>query len=373
MLESIGYLTDRRAIAFPMSIFSLLPTYLIVLTILLIIVPGIIGILARLFLFQHLSNSAKKVRYLLEGKTIDVKPNAIAKIEQRFSTIASSVEEVNTPAIVTGVYSQEKCRIFGIPVSCEGVDYFTRLLPNLLLSFGLLGTFLGITINLTNLSNTITQVDITEIDNLLRALNQPLQGMGIAFITSLIAIAFSALLTVLNLVWNTNIAKNRLLNYLEDYSDHYCLPQLNINNPLEATINRFSENCDRMVANLGSSIETAVTNAFSRVEQSADTFAKAALTIDSSNFPQQLANATNDLAIAQNNFSQSSLVLKGSTQSMQQSLDGVNKAIRYLVNMKQDINRLNQQHDSLQNLEQAELRQIQQQIERLIQVSQNHN
>ena len=356
-----------------MGIFKLLPTYLIVLTILLIILPTLVGILARFFLYQHLNSSSKRTRYLLEGRSIEQKPSAIAKIEQRFSTFAPNIEEVNTPTIVLGIYNQEKCRILGLPFSCDAVAYFTRLLPNLLLSFGLLGTFLGITINLTNLSGTITQADITDIGNLLSALDQPLQGMGIAFITSLMAISCSALLAVLNLVWNTNLAKSKLLNFLEDYADHFCLPALNLNNPLEMVIERFNDSCDRMITDLGLSIETAVTNAFSKVERSADSFVKAAETLDQSHFPQQLANATNDLAIAQNNFSQSSLVLQRSTQSFEHSLDGVNKAIRYVATIKQDLSRLSQQQNLLNTSEQKELHQIQQQIERLIKASQQNS
>lgn len=354
-----------------MGILKLLPTYLILLTGLLIILPTLVGIFARLSLYQHLNSASKQIRYLLEGRSIEQKPIAIARIEQRFSTFVSSLEEVNTSAIVSGVYSQEKCRILGIPVACEAIAYFTRVLPNLLLSFGLLGTFLGITINLTNLSGTITQTDITDVGNLLNALDQPLQGMGIAFTTSLIAIACSALLTVLNLVWNTNLAKGKLLNFLEDYADHFCLPALGLANPLETVIERFNDSCDRMISDLGFSIETAVTNAFSKVEKSADSFVQAAETLDQSRFPQQLADATNNLAIAQNNFSQSSLVLQRSTQSFEHSLDNVNKAIRYVASIKQDLDRLKQQQNSLNVSEQAELRQIQQQIERLIQVSQN--
>ena len=323
-----------------MNILSLLPSYLVVLAIFLVIIPTIIGILARLFLYLHLTNSAQKTRYLLEGRTIDRVPNIVKKIEQRFQNFNSAPEEVNTTAIIAGNYSQEKCRILGIPFNCEAVAYFTRILPNLLLSFGLLGTFLGITINLTNLSQTITQVDITDVRSLVSQLNQPLQGMGIAFITSLIAIACSSLLTVINLFWNTNIAKATLINFLEDYTDNYCLPRLQTVNPLETAINHFSDNCDLMLNNLSNSIEKAITKSFGKIEQSAATFDRAAATFDRSRFPEHLANATTDLAIAQNNFSQSSLVLQRSTQSFEHSLEGIQKALDGLTKLNEKVNQI---------------------------------
>lgn len=361
-----------------MNILSLLPSYLVILAIVLVIIPTILGILARFFLYQHLTNSAKKTRYLLEGRTIDRVPNILNKIEQRFQNFNPATEEINTTAIIAGNYSQEKCRVLGIPFNCEAVAYFTRILPNLLLSFGLLGTFLGITINLTNLSQTITQVDITDVGSLVTQLNQPLQGMGIAFITSLIAIACSSLLTVINLFWNTNIAKNNLINFLEDYTDNFCLPQIQTVNPLETAINRFSDNCDRMLNNLGNSIEVAITNAFGKIEQSAATFERAANTLDRSRFPEQLANATTDLAIAQNNFSQSSLVLQRSTQSFEHSLEGGQKIMQQLAILNQEVSKIDRKYNTLvegdrqnKHLEKTSLQNIQEQLAQLVQIMKN--
>jgi hypothetical protein len=362
-----------------MNILSLLPSYLVVLAIVLVIIPTILGILARFFLYLHLTNSAKKTRYLLEGRTIDRVPNILKGIEQRFQNFNSATEEINTTAIIAGNYSQEKCKILGIPFSCDAIAYFTRILPNLLLSFGLLGTFLGITINLTNLSQTITQVDITDVGNLVAQLNQPLQGMGIAFITSLIAIACSSLLTVINLFWNTNIAKTNLINFLEDYTDNFCLPQLQTANSFEIAINRFSNNCDRMLDNLGNSIEVAITNAFSKIEQSAATFERAANTLDRSRFPEQLANATTDLAIAQNNFTQSSLVLQRSTQSFEHSLEGTQKVMQQLAIIEREVKQIAIKYNTLvqsdrqnKHLEQVSLQNIQEQLAQLIQIMKNN-
>lgn len=335
-----------------MNILSLLPTYLVVLAIVFVIVPTIMGIMARLFLYQHLTNLAKNIRYLLEGKTRERIPNIIKKIEQRFQNINLTTEEINTTAIVSGKYNQEECNILGLSFNCEALAYFTRLLPNLLLSFGLLGTFLGITINLTNLSQTITQVDLTDIGSLVTELNQPLQGMGIAFITSLVAIACSSLLIVLNLIWNTNLAKATLISYLEDYTDNVCLAQLNTINPLTVAINRFNENCDRLAINLSNNIEVAITKAFSKIEKTAHTFEQAANTLDNTRLPEQLSNATNDLAIAQNNFSQSSLVLQRSTQSFEHSLEGVQKAIRQLAMINNEVSQINLKYNSLLELNQ---------------------
>jgi hypothetical protein len=78
----------------------------------------------------------------------------------------------------------------------------------------LLGTFWGITGNLYDLSQTIDKAS-GDITNLITQLQTPLQNMGIAFITSLTALFFSSLLTILNLRWNTNLAKSVLVTSLD--------------------------------------------------------------------------------------------------------------------------------------------------------------
>jgi K+/H+ antiporter YhaU regulatory subunit KhtT len=358
-----------------MNILNLLPAYLVVLAVVFVFLPTILGIVARFSLYQHLTNSAKRIRYLLEGKNVERIPHILKKIEQRFQNINPATDEINTTAIVAGKYSQEECKILGISFNCEAIAYFTRILPNLLLSFGLLGTFLGITINLTNLSQTITQVDLTDIGSLVAELNQPLQGMGIAFITSLIAIACSSLLAVINLIWNTNLAKTSLINYLEDYTDNFCLAQLQTVNPLEAAINRFNDNCDQMLSNLGNSLENAITKAFTKIEQSANTFAQAANTLDTTRLPEQLSNATTNLAIAQNNFSQSSLVLQRSTQSFEHSIQGIQKAIRQLAILNDEVSHINLKYNTLVEInkqskeaEQLGMQNIQEKLTQLVKI-----
>ena len=329
------------------NILRLLPGYLVFLAIFLVIIPTIVSIILRFSLHQYLSNTVTNIKRLLDETGIEKKPTILHQIEKRLEFSRNRNESINTTAIIDGSYSQEKCRILGINVSCESVDYLTRLLPNLLLSFGLLGTFLGITINLATLSQTITQVDITDITSLIEELDKPLQGMGIAFVSSLIAVACSALLTVINLIWNTNLAKSTLLSFIEDYLDNIYLPQRQQITPIEIALDRFSNDFSYMLDNLSSTIENSITNAFSKIEDTAHSFESAANTLEQSRFPEKLSSATTDLAIAQNQFSQSSLVLQRSTQSFEHSLDGMQKAIKKISKIGENIENINHKYDDL--------------------------
>ncbi len=365
------------------TLLGLLPNYLVFLAVFLVIIPTILGIISRFCLYSHLSKVSHTIKRLLNRVDSDRLPHIILRIEPRFQVGTSVSENLNTAAIIEGTYSQERVKILGLSFSCEALEYFTRLLPNLLLSFGLLGTFLGITINLANLSQTLTQVDITDVRSLVAELDQPLQGMGIAFITSLIAVACSALLTVINLLWNTNITKSALLSFLEDYIDNIYLPGLQTAHPLNSALERLNQDFSSMMHHLGNTIEQSITNAFSRIEHSADTFKQAANALEQSRFPDKLSSATSDLAIAQNIFSQSSLVLQKSTQSFEASLDSMQTLTRKIVEVEEEVNQVNQKYTDLVQLnkqrneiERSGLKEIQQELTKLVdkmQQSTTHN
>ena len=121
------------------SAIALLPPFLIFLAIVLVIVPTIFTILLRYRLYQHLNQLDKSISKLLRGYQPEEHPAIINKLNQRLQENSSSLEQINTTAMVEGVYSQEKFKFLGKSLDCESVNYFCRILPNLLLSFGLLG------------------------------------------------------------------------------------------------------------------------------------------------------------------------------------------------------------------------------------------
>ena len=355
------------------SAIALLPPFLIFLAIILVILPTIFTIFLRYHLYQHLYQLDRSISKLLRGYQLEEVPAIINKLNQRLQENQSSIEQLNTTAMVEGIYSQEKFKFFGKSLDCESVNYTCRILPNLLLSFGLLGTFLGITINLANLSQTITQVDINDVRSLVEQLNQPLRGMGIAFITSLIAIFCSSLLIVINTIWNSNLAKLELLSLLEDYLDNIYLPQIKTPHPMEKALDRLNQDFSSMLYRLGDTVEESITNAFARMEKSAYIFQQAANTIENSRFPEKLSSATTDLSIAQNQFSQSSLVLQKSTQSFEHSLDSMQKLARQLLTVNQQINDIHHKYTTLLEVnqqknivEEASLKQIHQELARLV-------
>jgi methyl-accepting chemotaxis protein len=125
----------------------------------------------------------------------------------------------NKLAILEIYYSEQKM----LGLSYDNLSHFTRNLPNLLVSLGLLGTFIGITLNLSNITDVISN-DSGEASVVVANLQGPLESMAIAFYSSLYAIACAAGLTIANNIWNVELQKDKLLNLLESRLDNQITP-----------------------------------------------------------------------------------------------------------------------------------------------------
>jgi hypothetical protein len=362
---------------------KLFPPYLIFLTAVFVIIPTIASFFIRFSIYRHLNDLANKVTRLVKiDESLGIQPKIVEKLEVRYKVATSQLEQVNTGALIDGVYSQEKFRFFGFSLRCEQWDYFCRILPNLLLAFGLLGTFLGITTNLYNLSQTINGVD-NDVNSLVQQLQTPLQSMGIAFITSLVALLCSSFLIVINLRCNTNLAKYRLISSLEDYLDNIFKPVIQGDSRIDKAVNRMVEQQHEFLMRFHEKVgqvmestlgqvalkiaeENKIANSLARevyerflessgtLARSTNTFKDAALLLDGqvknlidivpqfktlensalifqeaskkierSKFSENLENLTADLAKTQKAFSQSTAFLGNNVQKV---IDGNQKA-----------------------------------------------
>lgn len=333
-----------------------IPILLIILIIIFVIIPAIAAILLRLQLYNRLVSLQKLVRRLIERDSPGKKPKIIEELETRFRNARNNLEQVNTAALIEQLYSREKIWIF----TYEELDYLCRILPNLLLVFGLFGTFLGITINLTSLSTTINQTNGGDINSIVTELEKPLQGMSIAFTTSLIALFFSAVLTFVNSIKNTSVAKYRFLSSLEDYLDNIYQPTIQGDSRLDIIVNRMVSQQDEFLSRFGVTVREAVEssmgnvatqiaegnrevtqlatqvyqrfteasgtisnaankfdNAMEALNKNAQIFQEAAETFESSQFPDKLLSATDDLANTQHKFSESADSLAQTVQEIQ--------------------------------------------------------
>ena len=328
-----------------MALLNLFPPYLIVLTLVLVIFPTVLAVGIRITLYKHLQKSTAKVKRLIRGKSRGVQPKIVSNLENRFKIASNQLDDVNTAALVDSLYHAEKFTFMSKSLRCEKWDYFVRVLPNLLLAFGLLGTFLGITLNLTGIS-TLIDINNVDVQSLGEKLKTPLESMGIAFITSLIGLACSSLLTVINLIFNNNLAKVNLISSLEDYLDNILQPTVEGNSRLNKAVDSMVEKQQAFLTNFHNEVtrvlesslrevakeiaernqETAklVTQVCERLTETAGTLSTGASTFQRSAF--ELNEQVPIITQANREFTQSSQELKNSVLLFKQASELIEKS-----------------------------------------------
>ena len=131
--------------------------------------------------------------------------------------------EVNTPALVQNAVS----------VKLSGLLLIERFLNNavsLFVTLGLFGTFLGLSLSVSSLTELIgysnTDQWLSVLDSVGEGLMSALAGMGVAFYTSLVGVACSILLTLLRSVFSPQAQREKLETQVELWLDHSVAPTL---------------------------------------------------------------------------------------------------------------------------------------------------
>lgn len=131
--------------------------------------------------------------------------------------------EVNTPAIISN----------GVSTKLGGMLLCERFLNNavsLFVTLGLFGTFLGLSLSVSSLTELISYTNTSEwlsvLDSVGGGLMSALGGMGVAFYTSLVGVACSILLTLLRSIFSPAAEREKLEARLELWLDHNVAPSL---------------------------------------------------------------------------------------------------------------------------------------------------
>ncbi len=158
-------------------------------------------------------------------------------------------EGVNTPAIIDSAVSS-KLSFF---LFCER---FLNNAVSLFVTLGLFGTFLGLSLSVSSLTELISYSNTSEwlsvLDSVGEGLMSALSGMGVAFYTSLVGVACSILLTILRSVFSPQAARETLVTQTELWLDHIVAPQLPTNAAKDdaTLVRRMIEALDRSTANM---------------------------------------------------------------------------------------------------------------------------
>ena len=105
----------------------------------------------RIVLRKDLENLISQAKKLISEKDVTLKHPIIQEAEKRIDTYENRADKFNASVIIDQIYSRNKLGI----ASRDYWDFVCRSFPNVLISLGLLGTFVGITSNLSSIQEIV--------------------------------------------------------------------------------------------------------------------------------------------------------------------------------------------------------------------------
>ncbi len=183
-----------------------------------IVMIGLLFVLALLILFYT------SARYRALAAASDGKGGFRKALLGEFSAAYQKYgRDVNTPAIITDVIGKK----LGGLLLCER---FLNNAVSLFVTLGLFGTFLGLSMSVSSLTELISYSNTEEwlsvLDSVGGGLMSALGGMGVAFYTSLVGAGCSILLTILRTIFNPQTEREKLETRLELWLDTEVAPGL---------------------------------------------------------------------------------------------------------------------------------------------------
>ena len=188
----------------------------------------VIAVIAVLFILAVILLFYVRIRYrFLEGKARGNDPEVrgfrSAVLKEYTAAYKQYGQDVNTPAIIADVVG---ARLSGL-LLCER---FLNNAVSLFVTLGLFGTFLGLSMSVSSLTELIGLSNTSEwlsvLDSVGGGLMSALSGMGVAFYTSLVGAGCSILLTILRTILSPQGAREKLETRLELWLDNEVAPSL---------------------------------------------------------------------------------------------------------------------------------------------------
>ena len=170
--------------------------------------------------------------------------------------------DINTPAIISdGVNSS-----LGGSLLCER---FLNNAVSLFVTLGLFGTFIGLSLSVSSLTEMLSFSTDSELLSVLDGLMSARSGMGVAVYTSLVGVACSILRTILRSIFSVQAARERMETKLELWLDHEVAPTLPTDAPkddvelvhqLVMALDRSADNMDATLMNATNELRTAISS-----------------------------------------------------------------------------------------------------------------
>lgn len=188
----------------------------------------IIGIIVAVFVISLIINGIIRRKYKRFKKDLlGIKSSSDGEFKSDFlnivlekykSAFLTNRGEVNTQAIIEAeIAVQMKHSLMG--------ERFIKNAVSLMVILGLFGTFLGLTMSVNELAKMLLVTEGTEWIEILNSVGGgllfSLQGMAVAFVTSLFGIGCSILMTLYTIGFSIQDTRESLMLELEEYLDNH--------------------------------------------------------------------------------------------------------------------------------------------------------
>ncbi len=185
----------------------------IIFAITIILILALISIIILIITYSSTEKKLKDTDYRQSGT---FENNFLDNVVSDFQKANKSKLSVNTYAIVeSNVYKHFKFILL--------TERFQKTATSLMIILGLMGTFFGLTLSVSKLVELLS--DLKSIEEIIPTMAQSVEGMAIAFNTSLYGIGGSIILTVVRMIFSAEEKKESLIVSVEDYLDNVIAKQ----------------------------------------------------------------------------------------------------------------------------------------------------
>jgi hypothetical protein len=181
----------------------------------------IILIIAVVLSIAILSIFMLMVKYMLTKKKLMTEElRATGEFNDKFlDNVVTDFKEANKSKLTVNTYAIVESNIskhWGMILLGER---FQKTAVSLMIILGLMGTFFGLVLSVDKLVDLLSG-DLGNLDEVIINMTSSVEGMAVAFTTSLYGIGGSVILTVLRMIFSIEQKREDIAIYIEDYLDN---------------------------------------------------------------------------------------------------------------------------------------------------------
>ena len=328
---------------------------------------GIITLEAVLFVSALIYGRkvTKDLRPLLRGLSASLREfddkfgdeeSLVTRARTRYRRSLRHIEAVDARLVSDSALSEsEAARVFGRRMSYSQFEHVYKSIPTILVTLGLLGTFVGLASNLSELALILDATQNSPAGALLRA-SRILEPMATAFLTSLVGVALSILLWFIGNAQGTQTIVDDTRELISAYLDQVIQANSKRYSLLKESVDRMEGYLADFLSNFSDRVGLAIDKAMNlkigqvfdsikessetystyvklldegsrQLNQSASVFFQASTVFRESDFASEFGEATTKFILSTDNASRSLSTLIDESRDLEDSLKKTRETI----------------------------------------------